>query len=164
MFLAGRARLIKSSEFTVFEQRCGREVNRIDPAGLCPPRLAAYGAWARVWSEKMHKATLSALVLGSFLLSGCVYGLAASAVGAAARSAGPDPAYAGEALVHPASETCRAQAATHGVVHIIDVERRSHGTVRVYGTVENDEGRRAFECDFRGDRVTGFRLRQIGGR
>jgi hypothetical protein len=112
----------------------------------------------------MRNVALSALTLGSLLLSGCVYGLAASAVGAAARSAGPDPAYAGEALVLPASEACRAQATTHGAVHIIDIERRSHGSVRVYGTIENAEGRRAFECDFRGDRVTGFRLRQIGAR
>jgi hypothetical protein len=104
---------------------------------------------------------LTALLGASLALSGCVASLAASALGAAARS-GQKPYQYNEALQLTATAACRAYAAQHGEVQIIDWEQRGNGKVVVYGTATNGTNRRSFECTYT-DKVTGFRLRAIGG-
>ncbi|WP_294173501.1 hypothetical protein [uncultured Sphingomonas sp.] len=110
----------------------------------------------------MRKALqLTSLLAASLALGGCVASLAASALGAAARS-GQKPYQHSEALQLAATQACRAHAAQHGEVHIIDWEQRGSGKVVVYGTATNGANRRSFECTYT-NKVVGFRLRAIGG-
>ena len=98
--------------------------------------------------------TASALALG-----GCVAGMAASAIGMAARSARGQPA-SNEHLKPEASAACSARASQYGAVKIIDVEQRSASKIIVWGTVDDGKQRRSFECAF-GTRITGFKLRTV---
>ena len=91
--------------------------------------------------------------------SGCVAGMAASAVGMAARSAQGQPA-SNEHLKPTATAACSAHASQYGAVHIIDVEQRTSSKIIVYGTVANGRERRSFECAY-GTKITGFKLRAI---
>jgi hypothetical protein len=95
-------------------------------------------------------------------LGGCVAGMAASAVGMAARSAQGQPK-SNEALQPMARQACTDRASPNGAVHIIDVEQRSSSKIIVWGTVDDGRERRSFECGF-GTRITYFRLRPIKPR
>jgi hypothetical protein len=108
----------------------------------------------------MQRSLLLAwLVPTSLALSGCVAGMAASAVGMAAHSAHGTPR--GNAELAPlARQECSAQAARHGTVHIIDVEQSSAARIVVWGTVTAGSIRQSFECRF-GTAVTSFKLRPI---
>lgn len=112
----------------------------------------------------MPRRTLALALLAALSLSGCAASLAAGALGAAARSARGDPnAYHNnESLKLAAAQACRARAATHGEVHVIDLEQRSARRVVVWGTATSASARQSFECTYT-DRVTGFRLRRIEG-
>nr|WP_294167871.1 hypothetical protein [uncultured Sphingomonas sp.] len=101
------------------------------------------------------------LPAASLALSGCVASLAASALGAAARS-GQKPYQYNEQLQLAATGACRAHAAQHGEVQIIDWDQRTAGKVVVYGTATSGTNRRSFECTYT-NKVVGFRLRAIGG-
>ena len=92
-------------------------------------------------------------------LSGCVAGMAASAIGMAARSARGTPV-GNEALQPQARAACEAQAARYGTVHIIDVEQHRVDRIIVWGTVETATGKQSFQCDF-GTQITGFKLRPV---
>jgi hypothetical protein len=105
-------------------------------------------------------ARLTSLLGASLTLGGCVASLAASAMGAAARS-GQKPFQHNEQLQLNATAACRAHAAQHGEVQIIDWEQRGDGKVVVYGTATFGTNRRSFECTYT-NKVTGFRLRAIG--
>jgi hypothetical protein len=110
----------------------------------------------------MRAPALALLALMALPLGGCAAGIAASAIGAAARSA--DDAPGPNANLSPAAlEACRARAAEQGEVAIIDVERRNSGRVIVWGTVRSPSARRAFECRFDGE-ITRFRLRPVAAR
>jgi hypothetical protein len=99
------------------------------------------------------------LLLACLPLGGCVAGMAASAVGMAARAAQGTPQ--SNAQLRPgAVEACSAQAAAYGAVHIIDVEQRSVDRLIVWGTAGEGQQRRSFECHFT-TRVVAFKLRQI---
>jgi hypothetical protein len=106
----------------------------------------------------MNKALLPMAAILALPLGGCVYAAAAGALASAAGSGSggaqepPDP---GAARV-----ACSERAASHGTVRIIDTVEREGG-LRVFGAVENDGSRQSFVCEFRGGRVTGFRLRAI---
>jgi hypothetical protein len=104
---------------------------------------------------------LTSLLAAALALSGCVAGLAASALGAAARG-GQKPYQHNEQLQLTATQACRAHAAQHGEVQIIDWEQRGSGKVVVYGTATNGTNRRSFECTYT-NKVAGFRLRPITG-
>ena len=107
----------------------------------------------------MPKPILPLVLLASFTLSGCAASIAAGALGAALRSGQerPDP----NLDLGPAARTaCEAQAAQHGEVRIIDVERRSSGKAIVWGTVEQAGVRRSFECRYDG-KIASFKLREI---
>ena len=106
-----------------------------------------------------HKGIVIAAVAGAVALQGCVAGMAASAVGMAARSARGAPA-SNEHLKPQASAACSARAAQHGVVKIIDVEQRSEARIVVWGTAGEGTARRSFECAY-GTKITGFKLRTI---
>ena len=103
---------------------------------------------------------LTSLLAASLALGGCVASLAASALGAAARS-GHKPYQHNEALQLAATQACRAHAAQQGEVHIIDWEQRGNGKVVVWGTAADGTNRRSFECTYT-NKVAGFRLRAIG--
>jgi hypothetical protein len=92
-------------------------------------------------------------------VGGCVAAMAASALGAAARSARGQP-QSNEHLQPAARKDCALQAAQYGAVHIIDVEQRSIDRIIVWGTVDDGKQRRSFECSY-GTKLTGFKLRSI---
>lgn len=103
------------------------------------------------------------LLMGSILaLTGCVAGVAASAVGMAARSARGEP-QSNEHLRPAAAQACSERAAQYGTVHIIDVEQRTTSKIAVWGTVTDDQERRSFECIYR-TRIVDFNLRAIPQR
>lgn len=113
---------------------------------------------------KLHvkRSLLPLLLLGSLALGGCAASIAASVVGAAVNAASPPPAevaYSAD-LIAAAREACRARAAQHGAVHIIDAEQGRRGRVTVWGTVQESSGRRAFTCTWN-RQVSGFTLRAI---
>ncbi|HEX8526188.1 hypothetical protein [Allosphingosinicella sp.] len=110
----------------------------------------------------MRGPALTFLLLAALPLGGCAAGLAAGAIGAAARSA-TEPSVPEGDLAPAALAACRERAAQHGEVHIIDVERRSTGRVIVWGTVQDSAQRRSFECRYDGE-VDGFTLRAVRGR
>lgn len=111
----------------------------------------------------MRRTALALLTAAALPLGGCAAGLAAGAVGAVARSAEDRPPR-GADLGPSAQEACRARAAQHGEVHIIDVERRQSGRVIVWGRVTDPAGTRsAFECRFDGE-IERFRVRAVGAR
>ena len=101
-------------------------------------------------------------LLACLTLGGCVASIAAGAIGAAARGAGGDAnAYHNdEALKLAAGQACRARAAGHGEVRVIDLEQRGARKVVVWGTVTAATTRQSFECTYT-DRVTAFRLRRL---
>jgi hypothetical protein len=95
-------------------------------------------------------------------LGGCAAGIAAGAIGAAARSAqgDPDRVYNDEALKLAAAQACRARASQSGDVHVIDLEQRGPRQVIVWGTATSGTTRQSFECRY-SDGVTNFRLRPL---
>lgn len=102
---------------------------------------------------------LSLLLCGGFALSGCMAGLAVSALGTAVDSARGQP-QSNEHLKPEAVAACSAHASQYGAVHIIDIEQRSTSKIVVWGTASGAKERRSFECAF-GTRITGFKLRPI---
>ena len=111
---------------------------------------------------------LPALILlatGSLALGGCVASMAvsaASALASAAAGSGRDRVVT-EDRREAATAACRARAAQIGNVHIIDVEQRSNGVVTVWGTIQDAQQRRSFECTAE-RAITGFKLREIRPR
>jgi hypothetical protein len=103
------------------------------------------------------------VALGSLALGGCVASLAAGAVGAAVSATGSGRQAVVGDMRQSATEACRARASELGQVHIIDAEQREGGRVTVWGTVEDAQQRRSFECRYNGE-VAGFRLRAIRPR
>ena len=102
----------------------------------------------------------AAVLLLMLALGGCAAGIAASAVGLAARSAQGTPA-SNAHLKPQAREACSAHAAQYGTVHVIDVEQRNASRIIVWGTVTDaTQRRRSFQCDFR-TAITSFKLRPI---
>ena len=106
----------------------------------------------------------SLLALACLALSGCAAGIAAGALGAAARSTQGDPnAYHNnESLKLAAAQACRARAASSGDVQIIDLEQRGARKVVVWGTATGTAGRQSFTCTYT-NRITAFRLRNLAG-
>ena len=107
----------------------------------------------------MRKLLLPLLLIAAPSLGGCVASIAASAVTAAVQAARKptDPNADPGPL---ALEACRARAAQEGEVRIIDVERRSPTSATVWGTVQKEAERRAFECRYSG-KITAFKLRAV---
>ena len=105
------------------------------------------------------------LAASSLALGGCAASIAASVVGAAVQAASPRPQEVGYRadLIANARDACRARAAQHGAVHLIDAEQGRGGRVRVWGTVQGPSERRSFVCTYNG-RVAGFTLRAIPAR
>ena len=110
----------------------------------------------------MLRPTPLLALVACLTLSGCVAGIAAGALGAAARGAGGDPdAYHNdEPLKLAAAQACRARAAGYGDVQIIDLEQRGARKVVVWGTTTGTTGRQSMECTYT-NRITGFRLRKL---
>jgi hypothetical protein len=110
----------------------------------------------------MRATALASLLIAALPLGGCAAGLAAGAIGAAARGASGSRGPAGD-LAPAALEACRERAGQQGEVRIIDVERRRSGNAIVWGTAGDGAARRSFECRYDG-RITAFRLRTITAR
>lgn len=112
----------------------------------------------------MRRLIVPLVLTSSFLLSGCVASIAASALGSAVQSA-RSKQEAGREPLDPqaAREACSSHASQHGEVKIIDVENRSSSKLVVWGTVQKGQQRRSFECGYSG-KVSGFKLREIRTR
>ncbi len=109
----------------------------------------------------MKRAAAILLLATAPMLGGCLASLAASAVGAAVTAAAPGPQpYSTQNLRPGAIEDCTARAAQHGTVHIIDAEQGRGNRVTVWGTVQDAQQRRSFEC-IHDRQVASFRLREI---
>ena len=106
-----------------------------------------------------RKLFLPLLALAAFPLGGCVAGIAASAVGMAAKAAAGTP-QSNAKFSGSAAEQCSARAATYGTVHIIDVEQHSTSKIIVWGTADDGKQRQSFQCDY-GTKITGFKLRPV---
>ena len=108
----------------------------------------------------MTRILFASLLVGSALaLGGCVAGMAASAVGMAARSAKGEPRST-QHLQPAARSACSAHASRYGAVHVIDVVQQSPNKITVWGTAGDGKERRSFECSY-GLKITGFKLRAI---
>lgn len=99
------------------------------------------------------------LAIGTLPLGGCVAGMAASAVGMAARGTRSPPT-AMQASRAEVVKACSDRAAQGGAVHIIDVTQPTPRKMVVWGTVDDGKERRSFQCTY-GSQITGFRLRAI---
>ena len=115
----------------------------------------------------MRKTSFAALAAGTLVLGGCAAGVGQNPLGAILGSvlggsggAYPQGGYNNQSFQSAAVNACGAYAQQrYGRVAITDVRARSQTTLRVYGTVEVNNGyqRRRFECDFRSDgRITDF--------
>jgi len=110
----------------------------------------------------MRPHVLTLLLVSSFVVSGCVAGIATSAVGMAVRSARGEP-QDNQQSQGVATQACSAQAAQYGAVHIIDVQQSTMSKIVVWGTVGEGDRRQSFECSY-GTKITGFKLRAITSR
>ncbi len=106
-----------------------------------------------------QRLLLPFLLISLFALSGCAAGIAASALGAAVRSAKGQP-QGNDHLKPVAVQACSAHASQFGTVQIIDVEQRTLSKIIVWGTATSGAGRRSFECAYT-TKVVGFQLRAI---
>lgn len=109
-----------------------------------------------------HRAALPLLVACVLALSGCVAGMAATAVSMAARSAAGEPEH-NQHLQPTAAQACSAHASQYGAVHIIDVEQRTKSKIVIWGTIDDGYERRSFECVY-GAKITAFKLRSVPRR
>ncbi len=101
-------------------------------------------------------------VANGLALGGCVAGMMAGAAGTAVQAAHGQPK--SNAHLQPnAKAACSASAGRYGSVHIIDVEQRSADRIVVWGTIDDGERRRSFECGFK-TAITYFKLREIHAR
>lgn len=105
------------------------------------------------------KINLMIAASSAFALSGCVAGLVASAAGMAVQ-AGQERPQSNAHLQPHAKAACTKHAGQHGTVHIIDVVQRSVDTIVVWGTADDGNKRRSFECRFK-TAITFFKLRDI---
>jgi osmotically-inducible protein OsmY len=111
----------------------------------------------------MRRSILALSAASSLALGGCAASIAASVVGAAVRSADAHERASRPPLVaQEGVDACSARASAQGQVSIIDSEVRS-GKLTVWGTVQSDQERQAFECSYSG-KVTAFKLRPIPAR
>lgn len=109
-----------------------------------------------------RKVFLLLTAAGGLALGGCVAGMVAGAAGTAVQAARGQPE--SNAHLQPTAKTeCSAYAARHGSVHVIDVEQRSVDRIIVWGTVDDGQQRRSFECGFK-SAITYFKLRNIRPR
>ena len=92
-------------------------------------------------------------------LGGCLPMMAASAASMAVQSAEGTPT-SNAALQPQAHDACTAEAARYGTVNIIDVEQHRVNEIIVWGTVDDGNQKRSFECDY-GTKISGFKLRPI---
>lgn len=108
----------------------------------------------------MTRVIALSLVVGSALaLGGCLAGMAAGAVGMAARSAqGASPT--NEHLQPEAREACSEQASQYGAVHVNVVQQRTRNEITVWGTIDNGKELHSFECGY-GTKITSFKLRAV---
>ncbi len=121
----------------------------------------------------MRKTILSMMLVGAVGVGGCASGYGqnplGSILGSVLGGVGGGGAYPNQSnggynnqqFQQAAVNACGAQAQQYGRVNINNVQARSSSTLRVYGTVEVNNGyqRRGFECDFRSDgRITDFDL------
>ena len=96
-------------------------------------------------------------------LSGCVAGMAASAVGMAAGSGRQRPHRNVELMLVTAREACTSHASQYGAVEITGLKEADASEVIVSGTISAADGRRSFKCRFV-TQITAFELQPIQAR
>ena len=106
-----------------------------------------------------HLIPLSLLAAAAPALTGCVPMMAASAVSMVAEGA-RGTAVSNGALQPRARDQCTQQAAKYGTVDVIDVEQHKMDQIIVWGTVDDGQQKRSFECDY-GIKISAFKLREI---
>jgi hypothetical protein len=108
-----------------------------------------------------RKLSLALLLLAAPALSGCALQAALTAA-QLAQYAKPPMGASNAHLAETARQTCTAQAAQYGTVHVIDVEQRRADRLIVWGSVTDArQHRRTFECHFT-TKLVSFKLREIG--
>ena len=109
----------------------------------------------------MKQVRLIVLPAAALLLSGCVAGMVAGAVGMAADSGrGSGKPRNNEFMQAAARQTCSAHASQYGTVQVVDVKQVDSEEILVSGTVADANGANSFECSFVTE-ITGFKLRRI---
>jgi hypothetical protein len=106
-----------------------------------------------------RKLAIALVGASTVALGGCAAAIAANAVGLAAQSARGQP-QSNQHLQPAARTACSAHAGQYGAVHVIDVQQRTVSKITVWGTVQQGNDRRSFECNFT-DKITSFKLRPI---
>jgi hypothetical protein len=101
---------------------------------------------------------LMLLPAAALVLSGCVAGMVAGAVGMAADSGRGKPRDS-EFMQAAARQACSAHAAQYGTVEVTGVKQLEDGEIVVSGTVADSSGKNMFECSFVTE-ITGFALRR----
>lgn len=101
------------------------------------------------------------LILGAsgLALGGCLAGIAASAVGMAARSIRGVPE-SNAHLAPEAAKACSERASQYGTVKVIDVEQQTVSRLVVWGTASQSAQRSSFECHYTTE-ITRFKLRPL---
>jgi hypothetical protein len=95
----------------------------------------------------------------ALLLSGCVAGMVAGAVGMAADSGRRGKPRNDEFMQAAARQACTAHAQQYGVVEVIGLKMLKDGEIVVSGSVSDSGGKNWFECSFVTE-ITGFALRR----
>jgi hypothetical protein len=94
----------------------------------------------------------------ALLLSGCVAGMVAGAVGMAADGGRGKPRN-DEFMQAAARQACTAHAQQYGAVEVIGLKLLKDGEIVVSGSVSDSGGKNWFECSFVTE-ITGFALRR----
>ena len=105
----------------------------------------------------MTRLLLLPILPAGLLLSGCVAGMVASAVGMAADSGRGKPRNS-EFMQAAARQACSAHAAQYGTVQVTGIRLANGGEIIVSGAVAGASGKSLFECSFVTE-ITAFNLR-----
>ena len=120
----------------------------------------------------MRKITITTVLASTLLLGGCaqtgleglggnpIGGILGSVLAGGLGTAGSGSGYGSQDFEQAAVNACGQQASQYGQVRINDVGQTSRDSVRVDGTIaQNNYQQRSFTCSFRSDgRITDFRV------
>ena len=111
--------------------------------------------------ERMSLARRMILLpVAALALSGCVAGMAASAVGMVAGGGQQRPHRNVELMLVTARQACTERASQYGAVEVTGLREADANEVIVSGTVAGKEGRSSFRCRFV-TQITAFDLQPI---
>jgi len=100
------------------------------------------------------------LPAAALMLSGCVAGMVASAVGMAAGGGRERPHRNVEFMLVAARQACTAHASQYGAVEVTGLREAEGDEIIVSGTVTGANGKNSFRCSFVTE-ITAFDLQPI---